>query len=186
MNYNKKNNLRAFTLIELLVAIAIITMIILWVTSIDYNRLSSKQKLEIFTNSIKSNFENIRNSSLSWKWIWTNLDIPLEWKIEYSSSGWWKIVSSNTLNWTDWLEYEDINFGYDFKITEIKCISLDRVSENVLTSSSTWTVVFNQNDISLWWDCPTNTKILEMQVSWKSYLNTIEINTLNGLIQIKK
>jgi len=57
---------KAFTLIELLVWISVMSIIILWVTSIDYNRLSQDQKLDIFTNDVKSNFERIRNNSLAW------------------------------------------------------------------------------------------------------------------------
>jgi prepilin-type N-terminal cleavage/methylation domain-containing protein len=63
----KKNNYKlttAFTLIELMITIAIIAIIILSLNNIDFNKMSSNQRLDMFTNSIITNIENIRNNAL--------------------------------------------------------------------------------------------------------------------------
>lgn len=178
---------KAFTLIELLVWISIITMIIMWATSIDYNRLSQKQKLEIFTNNIKANFETIRNSSLSWKWIWLDLDIPKKWKIEYSKTNSW-VIQSSTYNWDVWSSNNNLQFPIWFYISKINCLTINWaiIYENI---SWTWTIEFTwSNMILTWetWECPSNrSKILEIYITHTVNTKKITFNVLNWLVEIK-
>lgn len=182
---------KAFTLIELLVWISIISILVLWGTNIDYNRLSQKQKLEIFTNNIKANFERVRNNSLAWKWIWINLNVPDLWQIDYSTSSSWTIITSTSFdNWGTWNIYNSnsIDFWSNFYISQIKCLQLDWSSDNTLISTETWSIEIEWSKISLKWDCGASTsKILELSVNFKSIPQPkiIQINTLNWLIQIK-
>jgi prepilin-type N-terminal cleavage/methylation domain-containing protein len=177
---------KAFTLIELLVWIAIISILIIWATSIDYNRLSNKQKLELFTNSIKSNFETIRNSSLAWKWIWPTLEIPKKWKIDYSNTNSWTIISSISLDWNIWTNNEKIKFDPWYYISQIKCFQLDWLTEDDEIISWTWTIEFEWINITLAWDCNANTsKILELSIKNNTDTKKIQFNTLNWLAEIK-
>lgn len=179
---------KAFTLIELLVWIAIISILLIWVTSIDYNRLNNKQKLEIFTNNIKTNFENIRNNKLAWKWVWTDLAVPQKWKIDYSNTSSWTIISSYSLDWTTWFNYKSITFEKWFYISKISCLQLDWTTEDTEITSWTWTwtIEFSWNNVNLSWDCIAITsQILELTVKNNTDSKKLLINTLNWLAEIK-
>lgn len=177
---------KAFTLIELLVWITIISIIILWATNIDYNRLSQKQKLEIFTNNIKSDFERIRNNSLAWKWIWTSLDIPNKWKLEYSKSSSWTVTTSTSLdNWATWSPYKNnIDFQPGYNISQIRCLELDWTFIENLNSTETWSIEIEWSNINL--NCTIgNPKILELSINFRQDTEIITINSLNWLVEIK-
>lgn len=176
----------AFTLIELLVAITIITIMALWVSSLDFNRLSWKQKLEIFTNNVKTNYESIRNNALSWKWIWNNLDIPKKWKIDFSKSNSWTIITSYSNDWTIWNTYNNTSFQNSYQILSIRCLKNNWTLDNVL-NTWTWTIELSWINTTLWWDCSNNTsKILEITFRNKTYdTKKLEINTLNWLVSTK-
>ena len=184
-------NYTAFTLIELLVWIWIITLIIIWTSSIDYNRLNSKQKLEIFTNNIKSDFETIRNNSLTWRWIiiWSDLKIPEKWKIEYSENNSWTIIAS-IYDWINWEKYNEIKFENWYEIWNIQCWLLNGTSLDDLDDSWTWVIEFNWSNLnlSLEWDfnCDPNDKILHLIIKNNINSEILEINTINWLIEIKK
>ncbi len=183
MHFNKIK--KAFTLIELLVWMSILTIIILWTTSIDYNRINNKQQLEFFTYSIKTNFETIRNSTLAWKWIWTNLDIPEKWKIEYSKTNSWMIQSSS-YDWSTWTLQDDLLFKPGFYISEINCLKIDWSNDWSITLSGSVVFEWLQIKLDTWSDCNSNTsKILELIMKYKYDTKNIQINTLNWLIEIK-
>jgi len=186
---NSKKIKKAFTLIELLVSITLISIMILSVSSLDYNRLSVKQELAIFTNSVKSNFETIRNSSLSWKWVWNDLILPEKWKVEYSGYNSWTIVNSTY----DWVDRTPLNitplFKYGFSISKIRCLTLDWNLNTDITSTWTWIIEFDWGEMTLVWDCdiatPNTSKILELTIKNRSDTKTLLINTLNWLSEIK-
>jgi prepilin-type N-terminal cleavage/methylation domain-containing protein len=185
MNSPKIKN--AFTLIELMVWITIIAIILLWSSNLDFNRLNTKQKLDIFTNNIKSNFETIRNSSLLWKWIWTDLSLPDKWKIEYSTSNSWTIVNS-TYSWSRSELDNNLIFKPGFSISNIKCLQLDWITQNKdLSTSWTWIIEFIWSEMKFIWDCTEHitSKILELKVKNKSETKILQINTLNWLVEIK-
>lgn len=175
----KKN---AFTLAELLVWITIIWILALMVSNINYNRLSDKQKLEIFVNSVKTNFETIRNNSLEWKWIWNNLLVPNKRSIKVSKISNWTIVFLN-----DSSIYNKLTFDNWIVINKIRCLKLDKTQDSILNSTSTWIIEFKWANLSLTWACSIQTsKILEVEFRNKSFnTKTIEINTLNWLTSTK-
>ena len=191
MNFIKVRN--AFTLIELLVWITIMGIMFLWIKSIDFNRLSTKQNLEIFTNSIKIDFENIRNNSLEWKWIWTNINVPDKWKIDYSMNNSWTIISyiSND-KWLTWINNNSIVFGTGYNISSIKCWKLNdsEINYDTLTNDWTWSIIFDwiNMTLDLNWDLNCNLgnyKILQMILNYKWNNKTLKINTLNWIIEVK-
>lgn len=175
----------AFTLIELMVAIAIMSIIIIWAANIDYNKLNQKQELEIFTNNIKSDFERIRNNSLVWKWIWTDLVIPEKWVIKYSKSNSWTIITTS-YNWATILNSENKLFKKNMSISAIRCLRLDWSEDYIIPISETGSLIIEWNNIKLKWDCFTSTsKILELTISNRIDTKIIEINSLNWLVEIK-
>jgi type II secretory pathway pseudopilin PulG len=186
---NSKKIKNAFTLIELLVWIAIIWILLLSASKINFNRLSIKQELDIFTNNVKSNFENIRNNSLSWKWIWTwtELIIPEKWKIEYSDYNSWTIINS-TFSWSVRTSLDIApKFKTGYSISKIRCLQLNWTEDYVFPASTwTWEIEFIWSNIFLKWDCSTSTsKILELTIKNRSETKILLINTLNWLIETK-
>lgn len=187
---NKQNSIRAFTLIELIVWITIIIILLLWTTQIDFNRLSQKQELEILTNNIKSNFEILRNNSLSWKWIWTSLIVPDSWMFEISNSNSWTVANSY-LSWGTWYNYENqLIFKNWLYISWLKCLELDKTLDDDLLSTWTWWIIFKWWNLTLTWSCNTiseDAKILEIEIkNNKSDTKTLQINMLNWLAEAKK
>ena len=181
----KKKGKTAFTLIELMVWISILSIIIMGASNIDYNRLSQKQRLEIFTNNIKSEFERIRNNSLAWKWVWVSLNIPETWQVDYSLSNSWTIISK-AYSWTNILSAENILFQNRLHISKIRCLKLDLTENYIIPNTETGSLIIKWSHIKLWWNCTNNTsKILEITVSDRINTKKIIINSLNWLVEIK-
>ncbi len=187
---NTSTSKRAFTLIELLVAITIITILALWATNLDFNRLSNKQKLEIFTNNVKTNYESIRNNALEWKWIGNNLDVPQKWKMDFSSSNSWTIVTSY-FDWTSWSGSTSVDFQNKFWITSIKCKDVNwTLVWTDLIDTETGSIELSGINTQLDWDSTNcwNVKSKIIEVTFWNKINeykTLEINTLNWLVKTK-
>lgn len=178
----------AFTLIELLVWITIISIIILWTNSLNFNKINHKEKLNLFIYNIKSNFETTRNNALSWKGIWVTLDLPEKWKIEYSTTGSWIISTSTTNDWVSWVIYENIDFQQNFSLSEINCLKLDWSNDWNITW--TWIIEFDWINLTLTWasvisDCNEESKKLELTLKYQWEEKKLIFNSLNWLAEIK-
>jgi len=177
---NKNINKNWFTLIELLVGISIITILVLWWSNIAYRNISDKQKLEIFNNRIIWEIEEVRNNSMIWKWIWTNLTVPPEWKIEFSRNSWWKIITS--YSWATWTEYKNIEMDNFINISSISCKNISWTTQN-LTATQTWTIIFKWWKYSLWWNCPSTYSNITIQTYSKWFYNNVAFDTISWLIK---
>jgi len=173
------NNKKAFTLIEILVVIAIIWILIFWVSNIDFGNTSDKQRLESFYYKVKSEIETIKNNSLVWKWIWISLIVPKEWKIDFSSG-------ANTIptyySWVTWINYNHIKVENLYKIKSIICSNLDWTSTWNL-SWNTWSVIISWLNISLSWCTDLNYKSLKITTWYKELEKTLEINTVSWVLK---
>lgn len=185
-----KNN--AFTLIELMVVISIIAILILGSNFLSFNNISNKEKLNTKIIQINSQIETIRNNALLWKWIWTNLIVPKKYKIDFSTNGSGQILYSY-LSWATYQKYnlfdKKIDFSNQFEsISEINCLKLDwwTWSNSPLQNTETWTIFIEGANMTLSWNCDTNTKILDLTIKRKQDTKKIQINTLNWLIEIVK
>ena len=189
---NLSNWNKAFSLIELLVAISVIWLLALWTTSIDFNRLNNNQKIEIFTNKIKTNIESVRNKALSWKWIWTDLTVPQKWSIDFSKMWSWTIVTKAIANDSTILDINNFTVKSWYNFSSIKCWKYGQNESDYKEMNNTWTIDF------IWWDikliinpldidCWVNeSRILLLNVNKISNNIKIKIDTLSWLIQIKK
>lgn len=183
MNFSFKKNTTGFTLIELMVVIAIIAFMALAITQIDFNRMSDNQRVDLFTNEIVSKLETIRNNALIGKWVWVNIETPDLWNIQVDDTGSGSITSSYRV-WVISTNYPELSVNPSawYDISEIKCLQLDGTSEDVV-----WTITLpiNGNKFEgLLWCSNTNYKVLEFTAGYKSFENTISINTLSWLIEV--
>jgi len=169
----KKN--KAFTLIEILVWMAILTILIMWATRVNFNYSTNNQKLEIFNNKIASEIETARNNSLIWKWVGSELIIPDWWKIDFSTNWSWVVITSY-LSWT-WIENNKVSIDEWYSISNINCSS-------DLIATETWTIFFDSWEYSLWTDCPTNYTKINIETSFRmSKPKNIEFNSISWLIK---
>ena len=186
----KKKDYKAFTLIELMVVISIIAILILGSNFLNFRNTSNKQELDIKAIRIASQIEEIRNNSLLWKWIWTNLVVPTKYRIDFSNSWSW-IIKAQYFSWSyiDYIFDKKISFSDNFEsISEIKCLELNKNPINSFswTTIWTWTIFIEWANMSLSWNCAPTAKILELTLKRKSDTKKIQINTLNWLIEIVK
>jgi hypothetical protein len=178
---NSRKNKKWFTLIELLLVLFILSLWIVWASTLNFNTLSDKQKLGIFSNKIITAFEEIRGNSLLWKWIWVDLEIPEKWKIEFLPS--WSGSIKTYYNNGTWVLYENINIETNYKIKELVCSSIDESFTGSITS--TWIIEIEWKNLTLTWACnDIRYKKLQATLSLKSnFEKTIEINIINWLIE---
>lgn len=181
----KKNE--AFTLIEILVWIAIIALILIWSTQLNFNYSNNKQKLEIFTNSVISEIERVRNNSLVWKWIDSDLTLPEKWKIDFVSWEWWdkwSITTSYTLSTeeipldSDWELENEFNIDNNFSIKNIYCTS-------DLDNNEVAAIIFEWWNYILEGECLTD-KSLVITTSYQDtekYSNEIKFSAISGLVK---
>jgi prepilin-type N-terminal cleavage/methylation domain-containing protein len=188
MNLNYKSN--AFTLIELMVAITIISILALWIMNIDFNKLSNRQKLEIYTNNIKTNIENTRNKALLWKAVlsWATLEIPNKWQIDFSKSWSWTIITKAISVDDNILKSDSFQMNWIYSMTSLKCWKYNDTVINYNDITLTWTIEFNWMNLKLSdsnTDCDSASKILLFNIKSINNSKTIKIDTLNWLIEIK-
>ena len=184
----KKQKKYAFTLIELLVAIAIISIIILWTSNINFNKISDKQKLEWFFYKIKTNIETVANNALIWKAIKfpdNSISVPRKWKIDFnnSNSG---IIQTYYYDWINYNIYNENNITTNnFNSINTSCESFNEVYNKKLTD--TWSIIIEWWKLSFTWssDCLQGQKILKIETKYKNFSKTFTINTISGVIEEK-
>lgn len=170
-----------FTLIELMVWISIITIIIIASSKIDFNKMSDRQKANIFASNIRSDIETVKNYALIWKWIGTGLTVPDEWKISISTNNSWTLETSYLSLWVrNRLDEYSINWDTFNKIKELSCEKLDWSSVLAMTGG---TIIFNSWNMTLTW-CTNNIhKIINIKTSYKNFENNLSLNTVNWVIK---
>lgn len=184
---SKNKSKKAVTLIELIVWIGIITFIAIGASQLNFNTLNNRQKLEIFSNNIISQFEQIRNDALLGKWIWTNLITPEQWRIDYSNNSSGAVHSYYLTGSWYWSHYENIIWWDGFSINNFQCYQIDWTTlEYTLWNNETASIYFNNGKLNLSGSCTPSSKILEFDVHYNNFSDTIKLNSLNGLIEIKK
>lgn len=185
----KNNILKAFTLIELLVVIALISIIWIWVSSIDFNAISDKEKNTWFSDKIRTSIETIKNNAIIWKWFWTDLIVPDFWKISLENTWATSTWSINIYYWTwtkientTWHKYNWFNFKNDKhqKITSTKC---NTTAWNNSEEISPIDILITWKLLTLSWCTDDNTqKVIEITTSYKRFSKTIKLNTVSWVI----
>lgn len=170
----------AFTLAELLVVMSIIGILALWISNINFSRLSQKQQVSIESIKIVNLIEEARNNALIWKWVGVSLTTPDSWSIvleNNSSSG---SLQSTYLSGTS-IAYSSWDSPFPFSISNLECRRLDDSADS---SSWPFTLTFTG---SVWWisGCSDNTyKKIKFDYGVWSLTQNITINTLSWVIEV--
>lgn len=178
MNYQKN----AFTLVELIVWIAIIWLISLWITNMYSSNLPDRQKLDLFANRFVWIIDSVKNYSLVWKWIWTELVTPNYFKMELSRTGSYLKTFFNTWGTDVYYPPMSINpFDTYYKIYSIKCISLDLSSWDQVDDIS---ITYNWSNITLSWCLNDYQKIVDLELAYKvRFKKTIRLNSISWVLE---
>jgi len=166
-----------------MIVIAVISIIVLWATRIDFNRWSNEQKLAIFTNEVVSKIETVRNNALVWKGIWIDVETPDSWNIRVSDTGSWSLQTSYDIWATSSISQQYSTTPNTFySIWNMRCIQLDDTTETLSPNAD---ITINGNDMTLS-GCSSDTfKILEFTTSYRGLNDRVKINTISWLIEVE-
>jgi len=171
-----ENTKRAFTLSEVLVVIAIIWILALVGTRLDFSRISIKQEINTKVIEIESIVTEVRNNALIWKWFGTPVEIPTDWDIiveNNTSSGSIEVYASGAL-YKSWVVPENM------AIQDILCQNFNGTSQSV--ASATLSFTGSELDITNWCNPSNNHKILSIIYGQTSLTWSISVNTTTGVI----
>jgi prepilin-type N-terminal cleavage/methylation domain-containing protein len=170
---------KAFTLIEILVVIAMIMILIIWLSKIDLSKWQDTQKSLAFAQKIQNPIETTITNSLVGKWIWTNLEVPSAWKIEVSKANSGTILTSYT-TWTTRIDYDKITADKLYEIADIKCYAIwDTTWTSIWTA--TWSIYITWSQI--WTNCWL-WQIIEINTLYKKlYPHKIKLNSVSGIVE---
>lgn len=177
MNLKKKH--LAFTLVEILVVITMIGILAIWLSRINFNRLSDVQKIAIETTKITSIIEEVRNNALIWRWVWVNLITPDNWRVVVRNNGLPGRVTSQ-YNISGYTTLSTWNAPNPYTIAEIRCKNINGWSSEIATNIQ---LIFSWNDISINWCSQAKPQIIEIDFWIPTIFKTISINTVSGVIE---
>lgn len=179
-----KKNRKAFTLLEIMVVIALIAIIMTWVSTLNFSSLSNSQKAEILANKIISQIEEARNNILVWKWE-TNTTTP----------SWFSNIKSYNItlekNFFEVKKQKDTaevtekkyNFENNEKITNLFCI-------NWTNTTNLWekmSIKFFPEWICIWKnknDCNCLSGEIVLEFNWSK--KTIIFDSISWLVKQKR
>jgi len=176
-----KKSFNGFTLIELIIAITLIRIITMWFNYINFNPQVDKQKFLSFSNEIYSNIETVRNNSLIWRWIWTDLIHPTQTIININTANSWSI----NINYYSWTTSSLSNSW----ISLIPFSSISKLNCKNITENQSWTItnidlIINWSNLSLsWCTWSFSWAILDITAKYKNLEKIIRINTVTSLIE---
>lgn len=173
-----------------MVVITLIWIIALWANSLNFWKLSDRQKLDWFFYKIKTNIETVTNNALIWRAIddgWT-MKVPKLWRIDFNwdyNWNWtWTIKTYYSINWTIFTSFTENDANPEnFYSIEINDWS------NVLDTSwtnQTWWILIEWWNLSLTWAwIDSNSKVLEIKAKYKNFEKVFTINTISWVIEEK-
>lgn len=175
----KNRNISWFTLIELLVVIAVIWVLALGISNISFSQSIDKQKSNQFNNDVYNLISDIKNHSLLWKWIWTDLIIADAWKINISNetSSW--TITTKYLSWTNRENYNTFYVEVFQSIEEIKCYDIGwttNIELNTVDIYLTW------SELWLSW-CNDSNRVIEFKTKFKKFEKWIKLNSVSWVIE---
>lgn len=184
-NIFMKKNKKWLTLIEILVVVALIWILAVGLSKINFNPLMDKQKSLAFSDEIINNIESLRNNSLYWKWVGSgSFTHPTKWVISVLTGSWQDNFQAKYTTWA-WLQIDDnyrVNFIPHAEINKMVCYNT--------TKTLSWST--NSLDIEISWStislsgCTFSWTIAEISAKYKQFEQSIWINTISGVIEKKE
>jgi len=177
-----KNIKKAFTLIEIMVVIALMWIIALWASKLNFNSLSDRQKVDWFFYQIKNNIETTKNNALIWKEIKladNSKIVPKKWRIDFNNSASGSIKTYYQNNSDTFINYPENNILTKKHYQII-------ISNNWSKLSDTWSLLIEWWNLNLTWSTILwSDKVLEIETKYKNLSKKFSINTISGVIEEK-
>jgi type II secretory pathway pseudopilin PulG len=169
----------AFTLLEIMVVVALLWIATLWITQLNFNSLSNKQRLDWFFYKIKTNIETVKNNVLIWREIkdWTETITSSRWQIDFNNSGSW-IIKTYYYN-TSGTKKSYSLWKYDIIPEKGYAIV---VSNSWSSITDTGSILINWGNLTLTWITTTN-KVLEIKTKYQWLEKVFTINTVSWVIE---
>lgn len=175
-----QQNQNAFTLIELLVVIILLGLLVYGSSQIQLSRVTQKQQVDLEAVKIRNIFEEVRNNSLLWKVFSGSTLAPDSWAIEINP--WASQIRTSYQIW--WIDYPFEDGSWDskrgFELQELICFNLDKTSQRNITWI--WTISFKDSAIEVNECSAIHGKIYSLTYGNEIFQNTIEFNSLSGVI----
>ncbi len=169
-----------------MVVIALIWIIALATTRINFTKLSNKERLNGFFYKIKNNFETTTNNALIWKAIkdWWNIIVPKQWRIELNNSDKWSIKTYFIDDTWNPIEYTMQNIIPDDNYSiSIACKKINTTS--TWTLLNTWVIIIESWTLNLSSWCDSDKKELQITAKYKNNEKIFTINTISWVIEEK-
>ncbi len=179
MNLKKKQ--LAFTLVEIMVGIAIIGIMAISISQINFNRLNDVQKVWIETTKISNIIEETRNNALVGRWVGVNLITPSNWRVIIRNNGLpWRVTSQ--YNQSGYTTYSNWDAQTPYTIREIRCKNINGWNSEIATNVQ---IRFIGEDMDVVSGCTqAKAKIIEIDFWVPSVLKTIRMNTVSWVIEV--
>lgn len=175
-----KKNTSGLTLIELVVAVGLIWLLFLAFSWVNFNKNIDNQKANEFYWQILSHIETIKNYSLLWKWVGTNLLTPNKWTLRINNNNIQTYFQTGST--PELFTGSSVSFDNFENIWPIRCTYLDGSNPEIPTSIDIdiqgTQMIFTGSTL-----CTNNHKILEIQTNYKNISKKILINSVSGIIE---
>ena len=172
----------AFTLVEILVVIAIIGILALWVSRLNFSRMSQVELLNIESIKMLTLIEEMRNNALVWRAISAGWQIPENWRIVFD------IDDNRYSAWflrETWLAPEitiNSNIRVPFGIMSVRCIWIDNT--NLWNMANLGSIEFGTTGLTTINGCSNdNARILHIELWHWSISRIIRVNTITNVIE---
>jgi len=164
-----------------MVWIAIIALMALWVSSIDFQRLSQNQKTQIELVKVVNIIEETRNNAMIWRGVGTDLDTPDSWSVILDTSSSWRVESIWNLWFSTWSLslWEAEN---PIRISNMRCQSIDGSIDDSATNTVV-SIVYNGSSAQLIWCNDDSFKKIVFDFWFWENTKEISINAVTGIIE---
>ena len=171
---------RAFTLLEILVVIAVIWILWVSISRLNFSRISQEELIAIESIKMIASAEEMRDNALVGKSenIWW--DIPRSWNIEFNrTTG--RFVTSYTDSGGSVITIKSQDIRSPFEILSIYCRNLN------WSISGLWNIIWinflTTSETNINWCTISNPRIIDIEIGRWDIRNTIRINTLTNVVE---
>ncbi len=181
----KNKPIKAFTLIEILVWVAIMWIIALSTSSLNFSRLTQNERLNVETVKITNILQEIKNDSLIGRWLWINAIVPDAWRIDISKTASGTIQTFYSIdNQVSWISH-DVSWKSmsNIYISDLQCAPLTGAVKNI---TGTARIILNGANMKLTapWCIAQTDKNLLIKIKSINNEKNIKIYSLSSVIEI--